>query len=282
MKPFEHNARLFNSVIRSSAENGLFDIPVPYFDLLERMRKTQYHTWQLFEKARQYNTLVRQYNDRIHWPSRYLVAKVHGFREKPFLVDNTWYRDPTSVTIIGVCGPSCSGKSTICRSLKPFFDAQLVQLDRFFKKETSGRYNGYPNWETTDSLMIDRFIECLQDLKRGEPTLVPSKGWTEVFDRIVYPKPMVFVDGFLLFLHEDLNAMFDTKIFIDVHEDSILHRRTQRNGSESWDYTVKCVVPNYLMVRPDLIRKADVVINGEEDVSSVRHQVKRMVEGHSL
>jgi len=277
-KPFEENARLFNSVYRSSIEHGLFDVPVPFFDLVERMRKTQYHIWRLFEKSRQYNMLVRQYNDRIHWPSRYLVAKTFGFREKPFFVNAPWYHDPSSIKIIGVCGPSCSGKSTACRSLSPFYDAQMVQLDRFFKKETRGRYNGYPNWETLDSLMIDRLIGCLRQLKRGEPTLVPSTGRTEKFDRIVYPKPVIFVEGFLLFLSKDLNSLFDEKIFVEVNEESILHRRVQRNGPDAWDYTAKCVVPNYVKVRPDLIRKADHVINGEEEAETVRHQVKRIVE----
>lgn len=276
--PFEENARLFNAVYRSSVDHSLFDLDLPFFDLLERMRKTQYHIWRLFRRSRQYNILVRQYNDRIHWPSRAEVAQSHGFRERPFFVNNPWYRGTSSITMIGVCGPSCSGKSMICRSLVPYFDAQMVQLDRFLRKETVGRCNGHPNWETLDSLMIDRFIECLRQLTRGEPTLVPSKGRTEVFDRIVYPKPIIFVDGSLLFLNSDLNALLDTKIFVEVSEDSILHRCVQRNGHDAWGYTAKCVVPNYVRVRPDLIREADIVIDGDDELVNVRHQVKSIVE----
>lgn len=277
-KSFEENARLFNTVYRSSIEYGLFDLDVPFFDLIERMRKTQYHIWRLFRRSKQYNILVRQYNDRIHWPSRAGVARAHGFAERPFFVKKPWYHGPSSVTMIGVCGPSCSGKSTVCRSLVPYFDAEMVQLDRFFRKEAPGTCNGYANWETLDSLMIDRFVECLRQLKRGEPTLVPSKGWTEEFDRLVYPKPIIFVDGFLLYLNSDLNALLDKKIFIEVHEDSILHRRTLRNGKESWGYTARCVVPSYVRVRPDLIREADCVINGEDELANVRRQVKSIVE----
>lgn len=275
---FEENARLFNIVYRRSVEYGLFDLDVPYLDLVERMRKTQYHIWRLFRRSREYNILVRQYNDRIHRPSRAEIARSHGFRERPFIVKKPWYHGPSSVTMIGVCGPSCSGKSTVCRSLVPYFDAQMVQLDRFFRKEAAGRCNGYPNWETLDSLMVDRFIECLRQLKRGEPTLVPSRGWTEVFDRIVYPKPIIFVDGFLLFLNRDLNTLLDRKIFIEVREDSILHRRVQRNGHDAWAYTAKCVVPNYVKVRPALIREADVVIDGDDELAIVRSQVKSIVE----
>lgn len=277
-KTFEENARLFNSVYRNSIECGLFDIPVPFFDLIERTRKTQYHIWRLFVRSRQYNKVVRQYNDRIHWPSRYLVAKAYGFRERSYFVNHPWYHDPSSIKIIGICGPSCSGKSTVCRSLKPFFDAQMIQLDRFFKKETHGRYNGYSNWEVPESLMFDHLIECLHQLKRGEPTLVPRQGWTEHFDRIIYPKPIIFVEGFLLFVNRELNSLFDKKIFIEISEQSMLDRRVQRNGPEAWDYTAQCVVPNYLKMRPHLIRKADIVINGDDDVVNVMHQVKRIVE----
>lgn len=242
------------------------------------MRKTQYHIWRLFRRSKQYNILVRQYNDRIHWPSRTEVARAHGFAEKSFFVNNPWYLGPSSIQLIGVCGPSCSGKSTVCRSLLPYFDAQMVQLDRFFRKETAGECNGYTNWETLDSLMIDRFIECLSQLKRGEPTLVPSKGWTEVFDRIVFPKPIIFVEGFLLFLNSDINALFDKKIFIEVHEDSILHRRVKRNGRYAWGYTAECVIPNYVKVRPYLIREANIIIDGDDELANVRHRVKRIVE----
>lgn len=275
---FEENAQLFNAVYRSSIDRGLFEIQVPHFDLIERMRKTQYHIWRLFDKSRHYNTLVRQYNDRIHWPSRYLVAKAFGYNEKSFFVNEPWYHDPSSIQIVGICGPSCSGKSTVCRSLKQYFGAEMVQLDRFFRKETCGRYDGHANWETPDSLMMDRLVDCLHQLKHGEPTLVPSKGWTEVFDRIIYPKPIIFVEGFLLFLNKDLNSQFDVKILINVNEDSILHRRMQRNGAEAWDYTVKCVIPNYVKIRPRLVHKADYIINGDEDPATVRHEVKRIVE----
>lgn len=277
--PFEENARLFNAVYRGSIEYRLFDLDVPYFDLVERMRKTQYHIWRLFRRSKQYNILVRQYNDRIHWPSRAEVAQAHGFAEKSFFVKKPWYHGPSSVTLIGVSGPSCSGKSTVCRSLAPYFDAQMIQLDRFLRKEAAGKCNGYVNWETLDSLMVDRFIECLRQLKRGEPALVPSKGRTEVFDRIVYPKPIIFVDGVLLYLNSDLNALLDKKIFIEVHEDSILHRRTKRNGHDAWGYTFKCVVPHYVRVRPDLIREAEFVIDGDDELMNVRHRVKRIVEG---
>ena len=34
--------------------------------------------------------------------------------------------------IIGICGPSTSGKSTLAKSLKNQFDCEIIEVDNFF------------------------------------------------------------------------------------------------------------------------------------------------------
>lgn len=44
-------------------------------------------------------------------------------------------------------------------------------------------------------------------------------------------------------------------------------------------YTARCVVPNDVRLRPQLVRTADVVINGDDDPLDIMHQVERVVAG---
>ena len=275
---FEENVLLFSQLYKKSIEFGIFMIPLPFFDTIERLRKTQYHIWQLFEDSWHYNKLVRQYNDRLSWPYRRKTAKKYRFEKKPFIYNDYWYQGPSSVKIIGICGPSCSGKSTACKSLRQYFGFNLIQLDQFFKKQAGGICNGYPNWDVENSLMFDRLITCLDQLKHGEPTLIPSEGWTEDFNRLIYPKPIIVVEGFLLFLNNNLNSFFDKRVFIDLSEENILKRRIWRDGVQNKDYTMKCVIPHYLKYKPVLLQNTEVYINGNNDSTVVRNKIKETVE----
>ena len=44
-------------------------------------------------------------------------------------------------------------------------------------------------------------------------------------------------------------------------------------------YTARCVVPNDVRLLPQLVRTADVVINGDDDPMDIVHQAKRVVAG---
>jgi len=275
---FEENIVLFTQLYKKSIEFGFFMIPLPYIETLERMRKTQYHIWQLFADSWYYNKLVRQYNDRRNWPSRYEIARKYGFREKPFIYDNSWYQGPSSVKMIGICGPSCSGKSTSCKSLRPYFGYTLIQLDRFFKKQPGGVCHGYPDWDIEESLMIDRLIACLDQLKHGEPTLIPSKGWTEDFNRLIYPKPIIVIEGFLLFLNNNITSFLDKRVFIDLSEENLLKRRINRDGLQNKEYTIKCVIPHYRKYRQVLLNNTELSINGEDNPAVIRNEIKKIIE----
>jgi len=274
-KSFQYNLKVFYEIYRKLSETKHFELQVKNLETLERIRKTQYHIWNLFKFSHEYNILVRKYNARIDMPERFLVAKLHGFKKRLFVYDNLWYNNKSSVKIIGIAGPSGSGKGTISDLLKNNFDILYISFDNFFKKTTSEKYRGYTNWEHKNSLMFNKLYNCLKQLKRGEPTLIPTHGWTEEFDKLIYPKEIVLVEGFILFVNKKVNSILNKKIFLDLSEENQLLRRTKREGHGSIDYITKVVIPHFRKYRPILIKNSDFVI----DANRHKHEVTEEIKG---
>lgn len=276
-KPFQNNIKIFFELYSLLIKNGFFEIVVKNIDTQERMRKNSYHIWNLFKHAHKYNELVRNYNDRIYMPERFLTAKLHGYKTRLFIYDNRWYKNSSSVNLIGIAGPSCSGKSTVSDLIKNQHEVSYINVDNFFKKSTDEVYEGYPNWEHKNSIMFDRLYDCLKQLKNGEPTLIPSKGWTEQFDYLIYPNEVVIIDGFILFVDSKVSKLLDTKIFLDLDENNQYLRRIKREGHQSSDYIRKVVIPHYHQYKPQIVSVSDYVIDGNKSKTEVKKEIQKVI-----
>jgi len=176
--------------------------------------------------------------------------------------------------IIGVCGRSCSGKSTIVQELEQRYMGEVLQIsqDKFFKKNPG-------NMETPESLRFDKLIEAIKLLKDGKKAFIPTHRWTENFDRELMPTRIIIVEGFLLFVNEDLNKLFDKKIWVDVSDVNLLYRRTKRdNTSKNIDYTMNQVIPSskkYEKIQRD---KADIIIDGNKNKEELFLELKNYIK----
>jgi len=162
--------------------------------------------------------------------------------------------------IIGVCGRSCSGKSTIIKELEEKYKGEFLHInqDKFFKVKAD-------NWESPESLRIDRLIYSIKKLKNGQSTHIPSHRWTEVFDREVKPHKIIIVEGYLLFVDAELSNIFDKKIWVEVSDANILYRRTKRDGtSKHIDYTMNVVIPESKKYEEIQRKRADIIIDGNK------------------
>jgi uridine kinase len=184
----------------------------------------------------------------------------------------------TRVTLIGIAGPSCAGKSTVIELLRERIPFSLVPLDHFFRKIPAGTMHGFANWEVAESLMLDRLASCLAELRRGEPVLIPRAPWTEDFSLRVDPAPLVLVEGFLLFVHADICDLLDCRVFIDIPEEEQLQRRCMRDTDLDPGYIETVVIPSFRRYRPLLLRNSDMVIDGTRSVEEVADGVKAVIE----
>jgi uridine kinase len=170
--------------------------------------------------------------------------------------------------VIGVCGRSCSGKSTIVEELeKQLSDVVCIQQDKFFKIPD----DKYKHWESLEVLRNDKLIESIQKLKDGKTTYIPSHCWTETFDKLIYPSKYIVVEGYLLFAIDELLPYFDKKIWVDVSDEQILNRRLKRNRSNDYmdrpEYVMGIVIPESKKYESIQKSRADIIINGNLSVA---------------
>lgn len=70
----------------------------------------------------------------------------------------------------------------------------------------AGSAHGLSNRKIDESLILDRLVVCLGELKQGRAVLIPRAPWTEDLSLRVDPAPLVLVDGFLLCVCKDICA----------------------------------------------------------------------------
>ena len=85
--------------------------------------------------------------------------------------------------LIGICGPSTSGKSTLANSLSKKLDAEVIEADNFLLAKPKRRVAGYTSWENPKSMMLKEFKQSVKDIKNGKMIIIPSKKMTEIFDK---------------------------------------------------------------------------------------------------
>ena len=145
--------------------------------------------------------------------------------------------------IIGICGASASGKTTVARKIIETLDVPwvtLLSMDSFYKVLTPdesklARSNEF-NFDSPDAFDFDLLIETLAGLKEGKRVDVPIYNFVthsrEKRSRATYGANVIIVEGILIFYHKKLLDMMDMKVFIDTDPDVRLARRLKRDIAE--------------------------------------------------
>lgn len=180
--------------------------------------------------------------------------------------------------IIGICGGTASGKTVFAKKI-----LELIGPDSLIYLEHDAYYKGLDqlppelqktkNFDHPDSLDNDLFIRHLHMLRSNQAIERPVYDFTmhrrtkETYH--IQPKPVIMVDGILIFATPEVRDMFDIKVYIDAEDDIRLARRLQRDIFER-GRTVESVLTQYLgTVRPmhkqfvePSKKYADVIIHG--------------------
>jgi len=178
--------------------------------------------------------------------------------------------------VIGIAGGSGSGKTTVAQII-----IQRVGPDRIAFLQHDAYYkdlSGLPpaqraevNFDHPNSLETELLIRHIEQLKNGQPVEVPIYDFAthsrtpQTFT--VQPRPVILVEGILIFAEKALRDLCDVKIFVDTDSDIRFIRRLQRDIAER-GRTVDSVIKQYMAtVRPMHMefvepskRYADVII----------------------
>ena len=178
--------------------------------------------------------------------------------------------------IIGICGGTGSGKTTVANRILESVSANevvFIQQDSYYRnlKDLPLDYRQVANFDHPDALDNDLLVNHVRKLKAGEPIDLPLydfKTHTRMIEtRPVTPRPIVIVEGILIFSEPRLLEQMDIKVFVDTPDDIRFIRRLRRDIAER-GRTVESVIEQYVeTVRPMHMqfvepskRHADVII----------------------
>jgi uridine kinase len=178
--------------------------------------------------------------------------------------------------IIGICGGTGSGKTTIARSIVDSVGpgrVVLVEQDSYYRNladmPLDERHQA--NFDHPDSIDSDMLVNHIIRLKQGLTVEMPLYDFVTHTrsDRIeiIQPRPVVIVEGILIFAEPRVLDLLDLRIFVDTPDDVRLMRRLRRDINErgrtfertleQYDRTIRPM--HFEFVEPSK-RHADIII----------------------
>ncbi|KAK3842487.1 MAG: P-loop containing nucleoside triphosphate hydrolase protein [Linnemannia gamsii] len=212
----------------------------------------------------------------------------------------------TRVITIGLSGPSSGGKTTVSRYLRKILpNSTIVHQDDFYKPEAQlpiDPKTGLANWDCPDAIDFSALISTLLHVKQhgvfpeGFDSLEDKNpvGSKEVStpiaddvlgglsDKIiaqirkegvnVAATKFVILDGFILYVNEELRDTIDVSFFLTAPYQVLKERRESRKGYATLEgywvdppgYFDDIVWPNYMIYNEPFVNLADAIEAGQD------------------
>lgn len=161
-------------------------------------------------------------------------------------------------TVIGICGGSASGKTTICYDLAEHLqgDVQIISQDSYYFDRSGLSANEIKeiNFDSPDSVDLAQLYEDLARIKAGNEVAIPQYCFETHARRkektIIKNTRIILLEGLFIFENESLRNLIDHKIYITADDDIRLLRRIKRDIVER-GRDLDAVLDQYLnMVKP--------------------------------
>ena len=196
---------------------------------------------------------------------------------------------------IGVGGGTGSGKTTLSLKLAEFLGPERVLIlpqDHYYRDagHLPVEQRALRNFDQPEAVDFELLVRHLKQLQAGLEIARPRYDFRQHLrlegSEPALPRPVILVEGTLVFAAEDLVDCFDLKLFVDADPDIRFIRRLRRDIRER-GRSVESIVHQYLdTVRPMHLRfveparrQADLVISGVDDIeqqlAAVGDRIKR-------
>ena len=138
------------------------------------------------------------------------------------------------------------------------------------------------NWERPENLKFKELLEHLTSLKEGKEVhtkTFPKKKGGISKKIILKPKPLIIVEGFMLFKDEKIRDMLDIKIYLDIPKEVMLERRGFRFGKEHIsEYDIKVAIPEFLNYGATQKKCADHIVDANKSQEEVLNKVRKILK----
>ena len=144
------------------------------------------------------------------------------------------------------------------------------------------------NFDDPNALDTDLLVSHIEALKREQDVAVPTYDFaihtrTEKVT-VLTPKPIILVEGILIFSDPRLRALFDIKVFVDADSDIRLMRRMKRDINERgrthddvMEQYLATVRPMHEMYVEPSKRFADVIVPSTSEASACNSKALAMI-----
>ena len=179
------------------------------------------------------------------------------------------------ILVVGIAGGSGGGKTTLTNNLVSRFGEKvcIVHHDNYYRSHDDLTYDERArlNYDEPEAFETEMMVEHLRLLKQGRSVHCPVYDF-KVHNRsreteLIVPKPVILVEGILIFADPALVELMDMKVLVDTDADVRLARRVLRDTEErgrtvrsvidQWQATVKPMHEKY--VEPSK-KNADIIV----------------------
>lgn len=199
--------------------------------------------------------------------------------------------------VIGICGGTGSGKTTITNRLSRALSGSgvlVIQQDHYYNdlSHLSAEERARQNFDHPSAVDSALFIEQVKQLRQGRSVDRPVYDFAQHCRKPetvrLDPQPAILIEGILIFEYPALRELMDVKIFVDTDADLRFIRRLVRDIRER-GRTLESVIEQYQStVRPMHLefvepskRYADIVIpeggHNEAGIDLVIQKVKSLL-----
>ena len=196
--------------------------------------------------------------------------------------------------LIGIAGPSCAGKSYLSAHLARHLDAAMLNLDSYYAdlEHLNLTQRAHFNFDAPESLDSPLLIEHVRQLSRGDAIEKPiydfknhsRTGQTERLEA----RPFILIEGLFALYWEEIRAVQETKVFVDLGEEICLARRIERDTRERGRTRESILEQFSATVRPMAQRYvhptrqfADVVLTGDGEIVEEMERVLNHIKAGS-
>ncbi|CAD5124574.1 DgyrCDS12848 [Dimorphilus gyrociliatus] len=183
----------------------------------------------------------------LHFRSGAKMAASSHKNSRNFLND---YENTAKPFIIGVCGGTASGKTTVCDKImeklgeKVKSKVEVIAMESFYKdldpEDIEAANNGQYNFDHPDAFDIELLEKTFDQIIDRKTVWVPAydKKSNERLSKDkwqkVPPADVIIFEGILAFYFQKIRDSFHMKLFVDSDADTRLSRRvlndTEKNG----------------------------------------------------
>tara|TARA_X000000368_G_scaffold68342_1_gene49336 strand:+ start:1980 stop:2609 length:630 start_codon:yes stop_codon:yes gene_type:complete len=194
--------------------------------------------------------------------------------------------------IIGICGGTASGKSTLSQELIKYLKTKNIKsdyllLDNYYRdlKHLSLEERELINFDNPESVDFELFYQHLKLLMIGEYVNTPTYSYKTHLRKnktnLIGNNDVLIIDGLFILLKKNIRDFFDLTIFLNVDDSIRLERRIkrdvlERNRSEKEirERFKKMIKPMHdKFIQPSKIH-ADIIIDNEVNYQKVFKEIE--------